>query len=393
MPLQSQPAPRFVRRTSLGPNEYRKNFRQIDREIIEAITSLEADQITPLMSKIYLRLVSAPAEFWDGEGVLYITARSGQERTVKASKVLYELLGVASATAHKALAWMHGQGIIGYSSGKNGVGIRIFLNRAAGSIGVRGSAAGEKILPFARGSNGTSRGSGNEPAFNAPFGGLEVSETDFNPDAPKNGAEFPRFDSPSPETSAPRPSPTAAACNTTRRESREWEAPAASTQAIPVEEIYNRLKADLEPRVTEVAARTAARTAQQEAESTRVWFKTKALPQAVRVAQRETYNLARKLGRAGEGPRQGRADFEVGRQRGPVTPPAAKPLTDGEVRETAETCAALLEAQGKPVEATLAEISAEGGGWLLAEDVPRVRAEVESILQAGKGEVSLGDGR
>jgi len=171
------------------------------------------------------------------------------------------------------------------------------------------------------------------------------------------------------------------------------EAPAASTQAIPVEEIYTRLKAELEPRVAEVAARTAARTAQQEVESTRVWFKTKALPQAVRVAQRETYNLARKLAQTGEGPRQARADFEVGLQREPVTPPAAKPLTDVEVRETAETCVALLEAQGKPVEATLAEISVEGGGWLLAGDVPRVRAEVESILQAGKGEVRLGDGR
>ena len=110
--------------------------------------------MTPLMSKIYLRLVSAPAEFWEREGVLYFSAGERGRRPVKASKVLYGLLGVASATAHKALGWMHEQGIVGYFAGKNGVGIRIFLNRAAGSIGVRTVAAGKKILPFARGSQG-----------------------------------------------------------------------------------------------------------------------------------------------------------------------------------------------------------------------------------------------
>src|SRR3712207_1459948 len=139
---------RFVRRTQLGPNEYRKNFRQLDEDVIAAVTSREADEVTPLMSKIYLRLVSAPAEFWESEGVLYFAARDREGRPLKASKVLYEVLGVASATAHKALGWMHEQGIIGYFAGKNGAGIRVFINRAAGSIGVR--AAGKKILPFGR---------------------------------------------------------------------------------------------------------------------------------------------------------------------------------------------------------------------------------------------------
>jgi hypothetical protein len=65
MSLQAVSMPRFVRKTQLGPNEYRKNFHQIDREVMAAITSQEADRVTPLMSKIYLRMVNAPERFWE----------------------------------------------------------------------------------------------------------------------------------------------------------------------------------------------------------------------------------------------------------------------------------------------------------------------------------------
>src|ERR671927_187643 len=109
MSLQPFPAPRFVRRTTLRPHEYRKNFRQLDEEVIAAVTSAAADRVTPLMGKIYLRLVSAPTEFWEREGVLYFGAGESEGQMVKASKMLYGVLGVASATAHKALAWMHEQ--------------------------------------------------------------------------------------------------------------------------------------------------------------------------------------------------------------------------------------------------------------------------------------------
>src|SRR5436190_1811845 len=88
--------PRFIRRTALGAHEYRKNFRQIDCDVIAAVTSAEADRVTPLMSKIYLRLVSAPPEFWEREGVLYFAPRDEGGRPVKSSKVLYGVLGVAS---------------------------------------------------------------------------------------------------------------------------------------------------------------------------------------------------------------------------------------------------------------------------------------------------------
>jgi hypothetical protein len=148
MTLQALSTMRFVRKTQLGPNEYGKNFHQIDREVMAVVTSSEADQITPLMSKIYLRMVNAPERFWERDGVLRIEAEVRDEKVVKAWSVLCDLVGVASATASKAIQWMHEQGIIGYFSGKNGVGLRIFLNRAVSSIGVRQAQARKKIWPF-----------------------------------------------------------------------------------------------------------------------------------------------------------------------------------------------------------------------------------------------------
>src|SRR5215216_4861536 len=148
MTAQALQAPRFVRRTQLGPGEYRKNFRQIDGDVISAVTSREADRVTPLMSKIYLRLVHAPAQYWERDGVLRFEGELSDDGHVTAWAALCEVLGVASATAAKALRWMHEQGIVGYFAGKNGVGIRIFLNRATSSIGSR--AEGKKILAFPR---------------------------------------------------------------------------------------------------------------------------------------------------------------------------------------------------------------------------------------------------
>src|SRR5215212_2950525 len=148
MTLQAVSTPRFVRKTQLGPNEYRKNFHQIDRDVMAIITSAEADRVTPLMSKIYLRMVNAPERFWERDGVLRIEAEVQGEKLVKAWAVFCDLVGVASATASKAISWMHEQGIVGYFSGKNWVGLRVFLNRAVTSVGVRTARVGEKILAF-----------------------------------------------------------------------------------------------------------------------------------------------------------------------------------------------------------------------------------------------------
>src|SRR5215204_5579019 len=90
---------RFIRRTRLAANEYHRNFFKLDAEILAAITSAEADKVTPLMSKIYLRLVNAPDGYWEREGVLRFEAEFREAGQVKAWDLLCETLGVASATA------------------------------------------------------------------------------------------------------------------------------------------------------------------------------------------------------------------------------------------------------------------------------------------------------
>jgi hypothetical protein len=367
--------PRFVRRTQLGANEYRKNFHQIDAEVISAVTSAAADRVTPLMSKIYLRLASAPPELWERDGVLYFRAGEVAGRPVKASKVLYGLLGVASATAHKALQWMHEQGIIGYFAGKNGAGIRIFLNRATGSIGVRGTAAGKKILPFVHGSNGAGGGSTAEPAFNDSFADLEVLDTDLNRRAPKNGAdksavvEIP----PEPPSTSPHQS----------LQSRNLVCETVASQElrvqIPVDEIVSRLRSELEP-----SLRSAARqAATQEHERTREWLESRGLPKAARVAQREAYNVLRQHGLIGAATR-GRTGFEDAGSE--ISTERARLLSPEEIRELAEACVAILEVQGRPFDVTLTELSADSGGWVLADDIHKVRELAERLISCeGRG--------
>src|SRR3954468_22598022 len=114
---------RFVRRTRLTALEYHRNFHKIDEDVIKTVTSTDADKITLLMSKIYLRMVNAPSHYWERENVLRFESELREGKQLKAWSLMCELMGVASATASKALAWMHEQGIIGYFAGKNGVGI------------------------------------------------------------------------------------------------------------------------------------------------------------------------------------------------------------------------------------------------------------------------------
>ncbi|HEV7891993.1 MAG TPA: hypothetical protein VGP08_15215 [Pyrinomonadaceae bacterium] len=338
--------------------------------------------MTPLMSKIYLRLVSAPAQYWEREGVLRFEAEPRDGAYVKAWDALCEVVGVASATARKALRWMHEQGIVGYFAGKNGVGIRVFINRASSSIGSR--AAGKKILVFTPASSREARASTNEAAFSDSFADLEVLEKDLNPRAPKNGAEVEPVGKMS---SAPTRTAIPVALTSHGNEGREHPTGSRVASPVSVEEIVGRLKGELESCVRDVAARAAAQTASREMERTREWFETRALPKAVRVAQHEVYDLLRKHGRVEEGRGQGSAGLEVGRAAGGYTT-TARPLTPEEVRETAEVCVALLETQGKSIDVTLSEISSEGGGWLLSEDAPRVREAAQALLLSvseGKG--------
>jgi hypothetical protein len=372
MSLQHLQDQRFIRKTQLAPNEYRKNFQQIDREILSAISSAEADQVTPLMSKIYLRLVNAPDKYWEREGVLRIEAEVRDEKLVKAWSVLCELVGVASATASKALRWMHEQGIIGYFAGKNGVGLRIFLNRAASSIGVRQGQAGKKILVFHPASSVESPASVNEPAFNDSFAVRESLDTDINPHAPKNGADT------KPVDKIPyQPTPAI------RVNHNSYTAPSGSPQREPesflLENVITRLRAELEPAMQSAARQAAAR----EHERTREWLENRGLPKAARVAQHEAYNVLRKYGVISEASRSTRSQSEVGRNS--YAPPDPHPLSDEEVSDFAQACVAMLETQGQSIELTLSEMSAQVGGFLLPEDAGRVREKAHSLLAASDG--------
>jgi hypothetical protein len=371
MTALAQDAPRFIRKTQLAPGEYRKNFHQLDHDILMAINSPEADMITPLMSKIYLRLTLAPAEHWERAGVLRFEAEWREGKHVKAWSVLCEVLGVASATASKALTWMHDVGVIGYFSGKNGVGIRIFLNRAADSIGSRAPQGSKKILAFSPASSFNSPASPNEPAFNDSFAVLEVLDSDFNPRAPQNGADKIRVDKIS---SAP-----AIPCADSQRMNPPSEGEtnalrANATSTVSVDEIVRRLKSELEPSL-QTAARQAAH---REHERTREWLETRGLPKAARVAQREAYNVLRSHGVVSSSKDRARAELEVGRNH---HAPEAKPISAEEFKDLAEMCVAMLETHGQAIDVTLSEISSEAGGFLLAEDAPRVRALAESMAQ------------
>jgi hypothetical protein len=352
---QALEARRFIRRTQLGPGEYRKNFRQIDADTIAAVTSREADSVTPLMSKIYLRLVNAPAQYWEREGVLRFESELRDEAHVKAWDALCQVLGVASATASKALRWMHEQGIIGYFAGKNGVGIRIFLNRAVSSIGTR--SAGKKILEFSRASSQRARASLDEAGFSDSYADSEVLETDLNPCAPKSGAE---------QTGAVKSS------FSPRRPEPNTSQPAGTQTARGIANLLDTAEITelLLDRLGPVVRKAAAQAASHEHERTREWLESRGLPKAARVAQREAYNVLRQHGLIGNDARQ-HAGVEVGRTQ--CAPTGACRLSPDEIRELAETCIAMLEVHGQSIEVTLAGLSAEAGGVLLGEDVPKVR--------------------
>lgn len=367
MITETQSSPRFVRRTELGPNEYRKNFHQIDREVLACICSPEADEVTPLMSKIYLRLVNAAEKYWERAGVLRIEAEVKNQKLSKAWTVLCDITGVASATARKAIAWMHEQGIIGYFSGKNGVGLRIFLNRAASSIGRRTTSNNQKILAAPVASTARRGASPVEPAFNDSFADLEVLDTEVNSRAPKNGAnETYEIENPStapnraPNFRAPHGVPPAKV------------APLPPTPVIALSDVVARLRTELEPLMHTAARLAAAR----EHERTREWLENRGLPKAARVAQHEAYNVLKSHGLI-----DARQRVDPGRRVETATAP--RTLEHNEIIDLAEACVALLETKGQLIERTLSEMSVAAGGFLLPEDTAKVRSKVNALLAAG----------
>jgi hypothetical protein len=68
--------------------------------------------------------------------------------------------------------------------------------------------------------------------------------------------------------------------------------------------------------------------------------------------------------------------------------PPYKPrlLTPEELNDVADICVSMLEGHGQAIDMTLAEISADAGGYLLPDDAPRIRELAESALRRGRKE-------
>lgn len=369
---------RFVRRTALHSGEYRKNFRQIDCDAIEIVTSDEACRVTSLMSKVYLRLIDAPLHLREREGVLRFTGEEQEGRWQTAWQQLISMLGVASATAQKALNWMHEQGVIGYDAHRNGVGIRVFINRATTSIGKGAARTTQKNLPRMPTSPTPPHTSPGDMPFKDTFGTQDNLDLNLIPSAPKNGADARLVDKKSFPLMANLQPPAAA-----QSRSGKIQTNTPMSSATAVNEIIERLRCEIEPCLKIAATQAATQAAAHEVARTREWFEKKALPKAVRVAQSETYNILRKYGALDARQERICAELRIGRAPDVefVSTPT-QPLEQKEIKELAETCVALWEMQGKAIDVTLSEISAEKGKWLLPSDVPKVREAANALLKA-----------
>ena len=100
------------------------------------------------MPHVYLALIQAPPELFERDGILRFTGVGKGKRSDTGWKTLCRLAGVSNSTLSKCLTWLHESGIIGYSAFSNGVGNRIFLNRAASSIGKRAVVVDKPIPSF-----------------------------------------------------------------------------------------------------------------------------------------------------------------------------------------------------------------------------------------------------
>lgn len=374
---------RFVRRTTLTAGETRYNFRQLDQDAIHAVTSKEARRVTNLMGHVYLCLINAPFKFRQSEGEIYFTGEVKDGKQITAWEQLTELLEVADGTALKSLKWMHEQGVIGYYARKNGVGIRIFINRAASSI-KKVQPIEQKNLPPTRVAYSESHVSPNAMPFKEET--REIVDKKIDSDAPKPGANANRIGD---KNSVPRisvvtdPAPPPAAMHLA--DPSGVSSPTVISFVPP--SVVAQLRAALEPQLLTMATQAAAREAAREGERTRQWLDKHGLPKAARVAQREAYNVFKhQTGKMLDSERA-RAELQVGQSFVTYPPPEIKSCTTHEINEIAEMCVTMLEVQGKPIDKTLSEICSLSGGWVLPEDIPKVR-EAGHVLIAARREGS-----
>jgi hypothetical protein len=354
---------RFVRRTSLGGDEYRVNFRQIDCDVLDALASDEACAVTPLIGKIYIRLVRAHSSCWEREGVLRFVGEDREGKALTAWEQLVELTGVANSTLSKALAWMHKTGIIGYDARKNGVGIRIFINRARSSIRKRE----QKILRLVP----APAVSSPAPSFGTTFkeGGLrEDLEKDINPRAHSRAADTPgAVGTPSPADDA------------RRQPSRQdaLRAVAAPPTQISIGQVVGMVKLELEPVITATCNAAIANACRNQASLNREWLEKAGIPKAVRVAQRAAFDVLRSQGViSGQTPNAANVGAYV----------ASK---DGE--ELGSEVCKIAEFLGETLN-EIRQVAAEGG----VSERPEMRAafsQVEKDLGDLRSQIALNDNR
>jgi hypothetical protein len=269
-------AANFVRRTALAEDEYRVNFKQIDCDVLDALASDEACAVTPSISRIYIRLIRSPLMYWEREGVLHFVGEEREGKALTAWEQMREMIGVSNSTLSKALAWMHEAGVIGYDARKNGVGIRIFFNRAASSIRRRAGQKNLRLVP-------APSDSAPAPENRAAFKERKVEE-DLESVVPPAQAREKR----QPDRGIP-PRPVALVSEPSHSPNlHPLSAPPAKQDRLNVDALILRIVAELRPEISAAVRR--------ESDGTREWLLNHGLPKATRVAQRETYDLLRSYG-------------------------------------------------------------------------------------------------
>ena len=267
--------PRFVRRTMLNESEYRVNFKQIDNDVIKTLVSPEARRVTPLVSAIYLGLISSPQECWEREGVLHFMGEDREGESLTAWEQMCEIAGVANSTLSKALDWMHKTGVIGYDARANGAGIRIFFNRAISSIRSKPTQKNLHLVPTPSEMRPT------------PSGGVGFKESNSERELDKN--IVPREDAREQVSYADHALVNPIANTTTTRPNlRIVETSAPTFNPALAATLTKQITNDLRPEITAAVKR--------ETDKTREWFLNYGLPKATRIAQRETYDLLRAHG-------------------------------------------------------------------------------------------------
>jgi hypothetical protein len=285
-------AERFVRRPSLGDDEYRVNFKQIDCDVLDSLASDEACAITPSMSKIYIRLIRSPLMHWEREGVLRFVGEEREGKQLTAWEQLRELTGVANSTLSKALSWMHNAGVIGFIARKNGVGIRIFINRARSSIRSKGrnegrSQGGEKNLRLVPAPSDQTPA----PSDGIPFkekSGRKDLDKDITPRAHSRAAGGLIGH----ELSAITPAERLFSKLTDSIDSGAQ----VPSNSIDIGQLMGRVRRELEPVIASRCSEAITSALHKEAELNREWFEKAGLPKAIRVAQHEAFDVLRSHG-------------------------------------------------------------------------------------------------